>query len=155
MRWRSSHDVPKSRLRPRLAKPAPTQTPSTLAITGTGQPWTATTASPSTRIPSTKVPVPDAAAPPPPLKSPLPPRSAPAQKSPSAPVRITAREPEYAISRNTSPRATHMIPVHAFFASGRSIITVVTCPSCSTRMLACDLSGATGSVIAGVLCFGL
>ncbi len=71
MRWRSNHDVPKSRLSPRLAKiaekrarsehhvrsaasarpsPAPTHSPSTFATTGTGQSWMASTTSASTRM---------------------------------------------------------------------------------------------------------
>ena len=70
--------------------PAPTHTPSTLAITGIGQSCTASTTSPSTRIASSWLP--RAGLPPvPPL--PLPPRSAPAQKSPPAPVNTTAAIP--------------------------------------------------------------
>ena len=103
IRWRSNHEVPKSRLRPRLAKiaenrarsehqimsaarakpsPAPTHTPSTLATIGTGQSCTASTTSAKTLIPSMMWPEER----PEPLPS-LPVRSAPAQNSPPAPVR--------------------------------------------------------------------
>ena len=69
--------------------PAPTHTPSTFEITGTGHPWTARTASASTRIDSSIV-----RGGPPTLGSDPPLRSAPAQKSPPAPVRTTTRTPE-------------------------------------------------------------
>src|SRR5262245_26758197 len=42
--------------------------------------------------------------------------------------------------RNISPSVTHMSPVHAFFASGRSIVTVVTCSSRSTAMCSCSIT---------------
>ena len=74
--------------------PAPTHTPSTLATTGTGQSWTASTTSPSTRMPS--IIVPDGAGAPVALgaRCRRRARSAPAQKSPPAPVSTTARAPE-------------------------------------------------------------
>ncbi len=154
MRWRSNHDVPKSRLIPRLAKmaekrarsehtvrshasdnpkPAPTATPSTRAMVGTGQPCTATTASPSTRMPASWLPIGPLLLPPDPAL-PLPLRSAPAQKSVPPPVSTMTRVPEYASRRKVSPMATHMSPVHAFFVSGRSMVTVVTSPSAVTLM---------------------
>ena len=137
--------MPKSRLNPRLAKmaekrarsehqvmsaanarpnPAPTATPSTLAMTGTGHWCTARTTSPSTRIASSWLPGTRRVPSPPPL--PPPPRSAPAQKSPPAPVSTTARAPDQLRSRNVAPIATHMSPVQAFFDPGRSMVTVVT-----------------------------
>src|SRR4051812_28775495 len=42
--------------------------------------------------------------------------------------------------RNISPSVTHISPVHAFFASGRSMITVVTWPSRSTAMCSCSIT---------------
>ncbi len=115
MRCRSNHEVPKSRLMPRLAKiaekrarsehtvrsqaserpkPAPTATPSTRAIVGTGHPCTATTASPSTRIPASWLPIGPLELPPPAPLAPLPLRSAPAQKSVPPPVSTITRVPE-------------------------------------------------------------
>ena len=141
-RWRSSHDVPKSRLMPRLAKmaekrarsehqvrsaararprPAPTQSPSTLATTGIGQVWTLSTTSASTRMPSSMLPIGPSEAP-----APAPLRSAPLQNSPLAPVSTTARAPEYRMSWKMAPMATHMSPVHPFLDSGLSMVTVTT-----------------------------
>ena len=98
---------------------------------GTGQPCTASTdvAEHAHRVEVGPAGVGAAAA----ASTATPPRSAPAQKSPPAPVSTTARVPEKLISRNAAPIATHMSPVHAFFASGRSIVTVVTWSSRSTR----------------------
>ena len=87
-RERSEHQVRSAaRASPR---PAPTHTPSTLAITGTGQLCTLSTTSASTRMPSSMLPV----GPPSVVAAPAPLRSAPLQNSPPAPVITTARAPE-------------------------------------------------------------
>ena len=154
MRLGSSHDVPKSRLRPRLAKirenralgehhtmsaaraipkPAPTATPSTLAITGRGQSCMAITVSAMSRMWSVRCRrgwSPASASSPGPT-------SAPAQKSPPAPVITTARAEDSAMSRNPCRSPAHMAGVQAFLRRGRSMVTVVTAPEVPMWMLGC------------------
>lgn len=61
-------------------------------------------------------------------------RSAPAQKAPPAPVRMTARTESSALARSQAPDISASISAErALRASGRFIVTVRTCPSCSTR----------------------
>ena len=161
IRLGSSQDVPKSRLRPRLAnisenrarsehhtmsaarampKPAPTATPSTLAITGLGQSCMAITVSAMSRMRSMRCRGGSSLL----ACSPSPgPTSAPAQKSPPAPVMTTARAGDSAISRNPWRRAAHMSGVQAFLRRGRSMVTVVTAPADSMWTFGCG-NGAPG-----------
>ena len=52
--------------------------------------------------------------------------SAPEQKSPLAPVRITARASDAAMSRNVSRMTSHIDIEQAFLVPGRSRVTVTT-----------------------------
>ena len=113
--------------------PAPTATPSTLAMVGTGQSCTATTDSASWRMAVSLLPSQPGSAP---LTM-----SAPEQKSPLAPVRITQRAFDEAMSRNVSRMASHMFIEQALRVPGRSSVTVTRWPSrvtftCSSVIIA-------------------
>ena len=89
-------------------RPAPTQTPSTFATTGIGQSCTASTTSPSTRIAYTLFGGSAGASPSPGALSRVPLRSAPAREVAARTREDRDAAPEYAISRNAAPIATHM-----------------------------------------------
>lgn len=95
--------------------PAPTATPSTLAITGNGQSWTATTDSASWRMAVRRLPSHPGSLPPGCFTM-----SAPGQKSPLAPVSTAQRASEEAMSRKASRIASHMFIEQALRVPGRS-----------------------------------
>src|SRR3954454_5123355 len=140
MRARSEHQsMSPARARP---NPAPTATPSTFTITGTGQSCTATTDSASWRMAVNLLPSHPGSAPPGFFTM-----SAPEQKSPLAPVRITQRASDAEISRNASRMVSHMFIEHAFLVPGRSSVTV-TRPASSRTTFTCSsviIGGPPGS----------
>src|SRR5262245_43558636 len=149
----SSHEVPPSSARPRLAKisekrarslastrsqasarpsATPTHTPSTLASVGFGIRCSSSTMTPIRRISWT---IGCTGPPVRPWPFLFPPRFAPAEKLPPAPVRISARSPGVAAtSVKARSRPLHISASIAFFFSGRSSVIVTSPSRRSTRI---------------------
>ncbi len=106
--------------------PAPAAMPSTAAMVGAARRWSAVAAAPGRRIQPTLADTPA------PGPKPAFARSAPEQKSPSAPVTTSTRCPESANSRNAAVNSSQPSDGMAFFRPGLANVRVRTGPSSET-----------------------